>query len=51
MLEKLEKEIEERVEMLENPAYDYGQTFNRQDVLGILVVAVICVLGLIWGNL
>jgi hypothetical protein len=42
-------EIEKRIEVMEDPAYDPGPRLNRQDFIGIIVVAIICLIGMIWG--
>lgn len=45
----LDQEIENRIKQLEDPKYDYGPPLNKQDFIGILVLALISVVGLIWG--
>lgn len=49
--EQLQKEIEERIDLMEDPSYDFGPSFNKQDMIGIYVVAGICLIGLVWGVL
>lgn len=46
---KLDQEIEARIKELEDPNYDYGPPLNKQDFIGILILAVVSVVGLIWG--
>ncbi|SDJ33924.1 hypothetical protein [Natribacillus halophilus] len=49
--EQVQKEIEERTKIMEDPAYDFGKPFNRIDFLGIGVVTIICIVGIVWGYL
>ncbi|MBY7144286.1 hypothetical protein KFZ56_14775 [Virgibacillus sp. NKC19-3] len=47
--DELQKEIEDRVKILEDPSYDYGPLLNKNDVIAMFIVAVISGLGLVWG--
>ncbi len=39
---QLEKEIRERVDAIEDPAYDFGPRFSRTSWLAVTVVLVAC---------
>ncbi|WP_339183921.1 hypothetical protein [Oceanobacillus sp. FSL W7-1293] len=45
----MDKEIEYRVKKIEADDYDYGPALNKNDVIAMIIVSVICVFGLIWG--
>lgn len=47
--QEMEREIKKRIEITESPSYDVGPPLNRRDLMGALVVGVICVFGLLWG--
>ncbi|MBY7144289.1 hypothetical protein KFZ56_14790 [Virgibacillus sp. NKC19-3] len=48
---KVYKEIEGKVKMLDDDSYDFGPSMNKLEVCLIIVIAVISVLGLIWGGI
>lgn len=45
----MEEEIEYRVKKMEEDDYDYGPAINKNDVIAMVVVSIICAIGLIWG--
>lgn len=49
--EKLTKEIEHKINLIENKSYNPGPKLSIVDYSLIVVIACICVLGLIWGGI
>lgn len=49
--ELLEEELGARIEEIEKPDYEYVPSLNKNDVIGMVVTAVICVAIMVWGIL
>lgn len=45
----LEAEINQRIAKFESPDYDYGQKIDKNDYLGILIVAILGIGLMVWG--
>jgi len=46
---KLEKEIEQRIEIMESVDYDKGPPLNNKDFIAMAIVAIVCIIGMVWG--
>ncbi|MEL7568899.1 MAG: hypothetical protein AAGU27_29090 [Dehalobacterium sp.] len=42
-------EIESRIEQMEDAAYDSGPRLNKQDFIGSIFIAIICIVGIFFG--
>ncbi len=49
--EKLNKEIEHKINIIENESYNPGPSLNKIDFSLMFIIAGICVVGLIWGGI
>lgn len=45
----MEEEIERRIKIMESSTYKNVPALNRNDVIGMAAVGVVCIIGLIWG--
>lgn len=45
----LQKEFMEKIEIMEGDSYNPGPPLSKKDLIGISVIALICIIGLIWG--
>ncbi|HLR65568.1 MAG TPA: hypothetical protein VK105_00325 [Virgibacillus sp.] len=48
---KLQKEIEEKVDMLDDDSYEFGSALNKIDISIIILIACVSIVGLIIGGL
>lgn len=49
--QSLEREIENRIEIMESDSYKKVPSINKNDVIGMVITGVICITGLVWGLL
>lgn len=49
--QSLEREIENRIEIMESDSYKKVPSINKNDVIGMGIIGVICITGLVWGLL
>lgn len=47
--DELEEEIAKRIDMMESETYEHVPSINRNDVIGMFIVSIVCIIGLIWG--
>ncbi|CEO88188.1 hypothetical protein [Syntrophaceticus schinkii] len=46
---KMDEEIQKRVEMYNDPYYEFAPPINKQDYIAATICGIICIAGLIWG--
>ncbi|MGB9791582.1 MAG: hypothetical protein ACPLTR_03270 [Thermacetogeniaceae bacterium] len=49
LLEGIKEEIARRCNILDDPSYDPGPPLDKYDLIGALIIAVICVVGIALG--
>ncbi|MDR0519576.1 MAG: hypothetical protein LBG82_05950 [Clostridiales Family XIII bacterium] len=47
--EKLDSDIKERITAMESPEYDSGPRLDRRDLIVVIVIAAVCIGGMVWG--
>lgn len=48
---RVNEEIENKVRILDSDSYDFGPPLSKVSISLIFIIAVISILGLIWGGL
>lgn len=49
LLEGIEEEIARRARIIDDPSYDPGPKLNRDDLIGAIILAVVCAIGIALG--
>ncbi|SDJ27933.1 hypothetical protein [Natribacillus halophilus] len=49
--QELHEAIAEKTEQMDDPNFTSGPPLNKKDGIAIVVIALICVIGLVWGFL
>lgn len=49
LLEGIQEEIARRSRIIDDPSYDPGPKLDQNDLIGAIVLAVICVIGIALG--
>lgn len=49
LLQGIQEEIARRCRIIDDPSYDPGPRLNKDDLIGAIILAVICVIGFTLG--